>query len=605
MKFEKKDSFNDSFLSLSQTKYIQALACIGVILHHLTQITTNYGGNWKGPITIFADIGILFTSLFFFISGYGLMTSLHTKENYLKGFIGHRLPNILIPFWIANIIFAIDKYHTVGNLGGTLHALKYIFGLILLNGDSWYIVEIFTLYLAFYVFFRFIKKENVSLALITTFVLLLIFYAKSRGHDDHAFETGSSWFRGEWWYNSSVVFLYGLYFGKYKDSITSFLKKHYLAKLITFTILLIAFYFIEKACCSVFGYYKPANVLRGISNSTITVIAQSLFCLIFATWCLLTWLKLSFTSKLFALFSKITTEVYLIHRIFINHLTNGVVLNDFVFYLAVFVLAILGGTLLHFVNKGIFALINEVTYKISLANPFTNNSAAIKKLKRGILTILALAIISTILISLRHVILASHNYEEEVKTLSSAKVGDVVTFGHFNTDVTPGDERLKWIVISADNNNLILMTQQGISSGTFNQSYDKVHWLNSQLRERLNSDEFISIFTEQELSLLVPNEDGDLISLLSVEQANNLFDDPSQLKLTSTKIAKINGVNENTYSKVNSWDYSSDKASWWWLRSNETSLTAPIITVDGTIDNSKYVNKPNGAIRPVIIVSID
>ena len=50
------------------------------------------------------------------------------------------------------------------------------------------------------------------------------------------------------------------------------------------------------------------------------------------------------------------------------------------------------------------------------------------------------------------------------------------------------------------------------------------------------------------------------------------------------------------------------KTSWWWLRGDTgyTGLTAPIVTVDGVISpDEKYVNKPGGAIRPVIRVKID
>ena len=65
---------SDGFLSLEQTHMIQAFACIGVILHHVTQQITAYGIYDKGPISLFNDIGILFTALFFFFSGYGLIS---------------------------------------------------------------------------------------------------------------------------------------------------------------------------------------------------------------------------------------------------------------------------------------------------------------------------------------------------------------------------------------------------------------------------------------------------------------------------------------------------------------------------------------------------
>ena len=43
---------SDGFLSLEQTHMIQAFACIGVILHHVTQQITAYGIYDKGPISL-------------------------------------------------------------------------------------------------------------------------------------------------------------------------------------------------------------------------------------------------------------------------------------------------------------------------------------------------------------------------------------------------------------------------------------------------------------------------------------------------------------------------------------------------------------------------
>ena len=46
------------FLSIRQTGAVQSAACIGVILHHLSQQVTNYGSLDKGLITGFSYAGI-------------------------------------------------------------------------------------------------------------------------------------------------------------------------------------------------------------------------------------------------------------------------------------------------------------------------------------------------------------------------------------------------------------------------------------------------------------------------------------------------------------------------------------------------------------------
>ena len=81
----KTDDFLRSAWSLEQGKALQVFAALMVILHHMAQTVTNYGAVRKGPITLWNSFGILFTSVFFFFSGFGLFKSYRTKDHYLKG----------------------------------------------------------------------------------------------------------------------------------------------------------------------------------------------------------------------------------------------------------------------------------------------------------------------------------------------------------------------------------------------------------------------------------------------------------------------------------------------------------------------------------------
>jgi len=97
--------------------------------------------------------------------------------------------------------------------------------------------------------------------------------------------------------------------------------------------------------------------------------------------------------------------------------------------------------------------------------------------------------------------------------------------------------------------------------------------------------------------------DGDLITLLTVEEAAGFFEDAEDRELAITSAAEQDGTNINRMSKDNNWDMKGYRSSWWWLRgeAGEKSITAPIVSVDGEILLSKKaVNKPGGAVRPVI-----
>ena len=98
IKKAKRGEFSEDYLNLDQSKMIQAIACVCIILHHLTQQVTGYGVIEKGPITLFNYIGFLFTAIFFFFSGFGLITSIYGKPYYMKTF----LPIAFISFFIIN-----------------------------------------------------------------------------------------------------------------------------------------------------------------------------------------------------------------------------------------------------------------------------------------------------------------------------------------------------------------------------------------------------------------------------------------------------------------------------------------------------------------------
>ena len=58
--------FFETPFSMDLSSALKGAAATGIILHHLTQNVTKYGSHPMGPVTFFNEIGILFTSIFFF-----------------------------------------------------------------------------------------------------------------------------------------------------------------------------------------------------------------------------------------------------------------------------------------------------------------------------------------------------------------------------------------------------------------------------------------------------------------------------------------------------------------------------------------------------------
>ena len=245
-KFGKKLEFNDDFASLDAMKSLRGFAAIGVLLHHISQEDLFQANRILSP---FVGAGAYFVAIFFFCSGYGLIKSLNSKENYLKGFIKNRIVRaIVLPFYVNVIIYGI--YMLVS--GVKLPRERWIFnflGITMMNEYAWFPIVLALLYLVFFLCFRFIKNRPVCFAMMFVFIIAICIGFCYNGH--FACWYGAKnwwlnpalsgkalwwqaqkalWFSGEWWVNSAPAFFTGLIFANYEKGITSFFKKTYAVK---------------------------------------------------------------------------------------------------------------------------------------------------------------------------------------------------------------------------------------------------------------------------------------------------------------------------------------------------------------------------------------
>ena len=190
---KKRGEFSGEAWSLGQAKALQVFGALMIILHHLVQTITNFGSVVKGPVTIWNSFGILFTSIFFFFSGFGLYKRYKTGGDYLEGFGRRRILKVLIPFLVTNIVYIC--VFCGGRISAVWQGFTAIIGAPLLNGNAWYVIELLILYVAFYVFFRFIKSERAAMICLTLFVVLMITCSLLLGHDSGA--VNRRWFMGE------------------------------------------------------------------------------------------------------------------------------------------------------------------------------------------------------------------------------------------------------------------------------------------------------------------------------------------------------------------------------------------------------------------------
>ena len=97
-------------MNKTRSKNILGIFSVLIMLHHLGQRTSAF---WvpanvrQHGLEIFVPIGYLLVSFFFFCSGYGLIKSMRSKEDYFKGFLIKRLNRILFIFVVTEIIYLV------------------------------------------------------------------------------------------------------------------------------------------------------------------------------------------------------------------------------------------------------------------------------------------------------------------------------------------------------------------------------------------------------------------------------------------------------------------------------------------------------------------
>ena len=598
------------YLSRKQSGMIRAAACLGVILHHLVQRATGYGAAGKGPITLFNYTGILFTALFFFFSGYGLLTSYNTKPGYLDSFLWKRLPTVLFPFWTINFLGILLNYFIYGIVHKSpAMYLSELTGFTLVNGNGWFIIEIVILYLAFYLLFMEIRNKDAALALLCVFTAALIVYGFNRGHDPKGNQV--HWFKGEWWFNSTAAFIFGLLYARFRRQADAFFRKYYPVILPSAVVLLAVSFQASVYTVVHFGYYHDTISSFTRRRELITLFSQIAVCFLFVMAVLLLNMRITLHSRILQFVDGISMELFLIHGYFVNRIFANVRMRDPLRFAAVFLCSMASAWAVSFFTRRASAGFIRKFGRKTIPRCTLESEAKRRKRDRTLKLLAGTALVSgSLFVLYREVgeaVFAGSEYREEYRMIQSAVVGDEVLWGHFETDRSRiGRERLTWIVVKREGGRVCLLSKEGIAGSSYNRKHEKVSWEESDLRELLNSSTFTKMFSSYEEKSVV-RVNGDMISLLTAEEAEELFDSDRQRELMVTSAAEQDGTNVNRLSKANYWDMKGYRSSWWWLRgrNGERSITAPVVTVDGKVSlEEKTVNRPGGAIRPVIWLSV-
>lgn len=307
VKFAKNETFHKDGFSLEACKAMQGFLSLLIIVHHVYTFLEirDY------DVTVLhwsANIGVYLIGFFFFCSGYGLIVSLHTKENYLQGFMVKRVLIVLVPFFICNYAYMFVELLLVNRY--PMHELiAAFFGIVLLNSQMWFAVEIMLLYLVFFVLFKHIKNEKIGIIIMTALIMIVTLLAMMwfKG------EKPTKWFSGEWWYNTTPLFIIGMIVARHREQIKSFIAKYYwLAIGVCILGVCITGMQVEETLYY-YGYWTFQ-----LSDKLISYVVQVPHVIFFELFLILVMQKIQFRNLCLDVLGKFSLEILLVNGVFLN-----------------------------------------------------------------------------------------------------------------------------------------------------------------------------------------------------------------------------------------------------------------------------------------------
>ncbi|MBR6089751.1 MAG: SEL1-like repeat protein, partial [Anaerolineaceae bacterium] len=187
--------------------------------------------------------------------------------------------------------------------------------------------------------------------------------------------------------------------------------------------------------------------------------------------------------------------------------------------------------------------------------------------------------------------------EEETETKDSddpVKEGGIIKLGHYeqDNDTSNGTEPIEWIVLHIDEENqqALLLSRYALDAKVWNEqsilSGDVVRWDNCDLQKWLNGTFLDEAFSDAEQDRLLQFEDGDTVSLLTQEQAEQYFPAKSGRICSYTGTAKAHGAWQGSLNAL------------WWLK-NKQPNGAVYVDQNGDF-KAYYLNTAYVCVRPAV-----
>lgn len=418
-------------MSIRKSKNVQGLFVILIMMHHLGQKTS---AAWvpasvrKPGLEIFVPIGYLLVSFFFFCSGYGLIKSVRTKEDYFEDFLVRRLDPILFTFILTNIIYLVVRF-----VNGSRS--------LPVNPYSWFVYTILILYIGFYFIYRKERKHQLFLMCLLILIYSVICYIL---------------IKGDWRINATPVFVIGMVFADHEPRIQESIRKKMVLWLAVLIIGFLVCFILSENVGVIYKALKsviPENVFNYYMVNIPCIILQIIACSCFS---IMVYIILtrgdkpeSKIGKFLGFFGSMTLEFYLIHGLFVqifgHHFIDDrtpplcYIENVFLYVLVVFALSTVAAFLLKKARR--------------IVSDFYDDSpmfqGIFEDIRRYIIILIVFIIVVTVIYSVyRHS--RSSKLSKELDTFRDENITFVDVNGNKVSTIVSGEGEYNLVILGSD-----------------------------------------------------------------------------------------------------------------------------------------------------------
>lgn len=311
-----KDGFHGDYLSIKSTQAVRGVMAMLVLFYHLCQKLQGV------KVLFFIDnFGIMCVATFFFLSGYGLQKNYMEKPNYRQRILAKRIPAVLVPFLILNLLYW-GYYYLTGDPMTLADIMANQAKGVPLVDYSWYMFVILLIYCNYYLSSFLFKPGSWGMVLYHVLsVAAWMLLCEAMGYPFH-------------WYHTVMAFVVGPVWAMAGEKIKERMQQHYWRSL---GIALVVF----------LGFYAAALKTAGLSEVITPLFWAS--CCAFIPLLLLVLMKFSIGNPILDFWGKISFELYGLQGLFIRLLRSEVcyIENDFLWCAAVIAASMAGGWVLH------------------------------------------------------------------------------------------------------------------------------------------------------------------------------------------------------------------------------------------------------------------